>query len=213
MQNLSPARVGRDTEEMYPHGQLAAAPAAGPCTSTALSISTPVGMWWVHIVQWAALITMAHNSPMSGQRKRQYEITRVTETQTQRLTFKFSWLCMKELKVPQVKRTLSHCLSFLFSCWGKIPWLKTIKNNFPNGFNSVHHPRLQPTNSGEPQQQKLGAGPTVSHPPLPHSPGTESKEWSQLAPSFRNHTPHSQSGSPHLNTSRELPPGHVPRLS
>lgn len=31
-------------EETYPHGQLAAAAAAGPCTSTALSISTPVGM-------------------------------------------------------------------------------------------------------------------------------------------------------------------------
>lgn len=44
MQNLSRARVGRDTEKMYPHGQLAATAAARPCTSTALSISTPAGM-------------------------------------------------------------------------------------------------------------------------------------------------------------------------
>ena len=44
MQNLSPARVGRDTEEMYRHGQVAAAAVPGPCTSTVLSISTPVGM-------------------------------------------------------------------------------------------------------------------------------------------------------------------------
>lgn len=48
MQNLSTARVGRDTEEMYPHGQVAPAAVAGPCTSTVLSISTPVGMMSAH---------------------------------------------------------------------------------------------------------------------------------------------------------------------
>lgn len=92
MQNLSTGRVGRDTEEMYRHGQVVAAAVAGPCTSTVLSISMPVGMWWVHIVQWAALITTVHNSPMSVQRKRPHGIT---GTQTQRLTLTFSWLCRR----------------------------------------------------------------------------------------------------------------------
>lgn len=130
-------------EETYLHGQLAAAAAAGPCTSTALSISTPVGMWWVHVVQWAALITAVLNSSHVCAKKKAVH-NRDNRNPDSEATFKFSWLCIR------IQGPSSHCLSFRFSCWDKIPWLKT---TFPMGLIRFTIPGYSPPTQGSPSSR------------------------------------------------------------